>query len=62
MSRHVRKIWSISIVRTAPDPHDGSTRLASERHVYILIKVIEKIVTLAARGYDHQEPQRRTES
>lgn len=43
------------------DPFDGSAGLADKRHVYLPIEVITEAATLTTRGYDHQEPQCRTE-
>lgn len=37
------------------DPFNGSTGLADERHVFVLIEIATEVVTLKTRGYDHQE-------
>lgn len=41
----------------ALDSFDGSTGLAVERHVYVLVKIVTEVATLATRGHDHQESQ-----
>lgn len=43
------------------DPFDGSTGLAGERRVYVLVKIITEVATLTTRGYDYQESQCGTE-
>lgn len=43
------------------DPFYGSTGLADECHVYVLVEITTEVAPLTTRGYGHQEPQCRTE-